>query len=135
MFRVWKIIIKNFRELNFNVLNLTDGGEGTCGYGHKHTYETRKRLSESHKNRIKSKEHLEKIAKKNRERALIMRGENHPHSHTIEYYETNSVVKSSFKRTCKTRGLDFNDFDEYFDKFHIYPDGKRVKKFFFIKKK
>lgn len=114
-------------------LILTDGGEGTCGYGHKHTYETRKRLSESHKNRKKSKEHLEKVAKKNRERALTMIGVNHINSHPIEYYETHSVVKSSFKSTCKIQGLDYNDFEESFDKFHIYSSGKRVKKFFLRK--
>ena len=28
------------------MLNLTDNGEGTCGYGYNHTYETRKRLKE-----------------------------------------------------------------------------------------
>ena len=59
---VEKLIIKNFRDLGYNILNLTDGGEGTLGYSYKMAEETRKKLSDALKGRVVSEETRNKLS-------------------------------------------------------------------------
>ena len=57
-----KIVIKNFRDLGFEVLNLTDGGEGTLGYTYKKTDEAKMKLSKALKGRVVSEETRKKLS-------------------------------------------------------------------------
>lgn len=52
-----------------------------------------------------------------------------------EYYTKNSTFRSTFKRSCRNQGWDFNDFTEVFAEWHIGKDNKRCKKFFYFFKK
>lgn len=61
-------------------------------------------------------------------------GENNKHSIDIKQYETKKTRRSAFKTTCSTRGWNFDDFEEVFADWHIYPCGtKRVREYFYKK--
>lgn len=51
----------------------------------------------------------------------------------IEYYETHSMDRGNFKRTCFNRGWNFDDFVETFHKRVAYIAGRR-RTFYFYKK-
>jgi hypothetical protein len=53
--------IKEYREI-YNLVNLTDGGEGGCP-GYKHTEEAKKKISKCHKGKVVSEESREKMRK------------------------------------------------------------------------
>lgn len=139
-----QIIISNFRDLGYEVLNLTNGGEGTVGYthsedtkkkigdkrrGHKHTEETKSRISELNKGVKLSEEHKEKISKSKKGKVL---GDKNPNAKPKEYYETNSVLRENFKTTCKRMGWNDNDFIEVFAEWYYKPDVSRKRKFYYI---
>jgi group I intron endonuclease len=53
--------IKEYREI-YNLVNLTDGGEGGCP-GYKHTEEAKKKISKVHKGKVYSEEVRQKMRK------------------------------------------------------------------------
>jgi hypothetical protein len=53
--------IKEYREI-YNLINLTDGGDGGCP-GYKHTEEFKRKVSEFHKGRVFSEEHKKNMRK------------------------------------------------------------------------
>lgn len=72
---------------------------------------------------------------KNSNPVFNKKGEESKKANTIEYYAHNPVLRSSFKRTCKRMGWDFNSFDEVFGEWYIRPNDKtRRKKNLYIKK-
>ena len=57
------IVIKNFRDLGYEVLNLTDGGEGTTGYSYERTSEHKNKMSTILKGKVVSDETRVKLSK------------------------------------------------------------------------
>lgn len=51
-----------------------------------------------------------------------IKGENNINAKSMEYYEKTPVLRSSFKRTCKRMGWDFNNFEEIFAEWYIRPN-------------
>ena len=64
------IVIKNFRDLGYEVLNLTDGGEGTLGHSYERTDEHKKKMSLLIKGRVVSDETRSKLSKSLKGRKL-----------------------------------------------------------------
>lgn len=58
-----------------------------------------------------------------------MKGEKNINSYSKNYYETNATFRSIFKRTCRRRGWDFNDFEERESCFHVNKNGRRSRKY------
>lgn len=88
-----KIVIQNFKDLGYELYNMTDGGEGQLG----------------------------------------RTGELHPMSKPKEFYETNTVQRSTFKRACKTKGWCYENFEEVDSgEWYIKPNDKREKLYFYI---
>lgn len=56
-------------------------------------------------------------------------GANNPSSKPKEYYETHSTQRGHFKTSCKRQGWNFEDFEEIFSDWFIYPNGYRKKRF------
>lgn len=63
----------------------------------------------------------------NTNKSICIRGD-------YKYYQTHSIFRSSFKRTCKIYGWEFSDFVEIFDRWHTYPNGTRSRKYKYIKR-
>lgn len=57
------IVIKNFRDLGYEVLNLTDGGEGVLGYSYERTSEHKNKMSTILKGKVVSDETRAKLSK------------------------------------------------------------------------
>lgn len=51
--------------------------------------------------------------------------------HNIKWYETNAVTRPNFKRRCKEKNLNFNDFEEIFSHIYQYPNGRTIKYYFY----
>lgn len=77
------IVIKNFRDLGYEVLNLTDGGEGVLGYSYERTDEHRKKLSNTLKGRVVSDETKAKLSKS-------LKGRKLSEEHKIKLSESNA---------------------------------------------
>ena len=77
------IVIKNFRDLGYEVLNLTDGGEGLLGYSYERTDEHRKKLSNALKGRVVSDETKAKLSKS-------LKGKKLSEEHKIKLSESNA---------------------------------------------
>lgn len=65
---------------------------------------------------------------------MYKKGMEHHNTKPKEYYETHSVVKQSFKRTCKRMGWDFNSFKAIFDKYKITYSLQKIALYFFKNK-
>lgn len=89
--------IKSRNTKHPNGYNLTDGGEGTLG--HKHSPETLKKLSASHKGRKCTPEHCAHIAESKRGEKNPFFGKNH----TPETCEKMSESRKGQKRSLETR--------------------------------
>lgn len=77
------IVIKNFRDLGYEVLNLTDGGEGALGYFYERTDEHKKKLSTALKGRVVSDETKAKLSKS-------LKGRKLSEGHKIKLSENNA---------------------------------------------
>lgn len=147
-----QIIIKNFKDLGYELYNVTDGGKGKLGV--KLSEETKqklrvansgenshmwgKHLSEETKQKIREansgelnpmfgKNHTEESKlKMSKTRKGKYAGANHHNSKPKEYYETHSVPRNNFKRACKSMGWDFDDFEEVFSEWYIRPNGRKL---------
>lgn len=130
------IVIKNFRDLGYEVLNLTDGGEGTLGYSYERTDEHKIKLSENNARHMLGKHHSEETKEKMHKIKIGKYvGENNPMYHKNhseeaklkigelnkkiqqekygkEFYKFNEVRRACFKRACKRSSWVFDDFDE-----------------------
>lgn len=114
-----KQVITNFKELGYELYNLTLGGEGTLGF-HQPQY-VKDKISQSNRLREWSEQKRENMSKSCRK--------------DLKYFENNSVQRSHFKRTCDRYKMDFNDFEEIFDKTYTTPKGLKIKKYFYNKYK
>lgn len=56
-----RLLIQEYRSLGYKLCNLLDGGEGHSGYGHPHSEETKKKISDASKGVAKSEEHKEAL--------------------------------------------------------------------------
>lgn len=61
-----------------------------------------------------------------------LKGQLNPKSKPMEYYETNSILRSDFKRTCISQSWVFKHFKEVFDCTYIRTNGNKCKKYFYI---
>ena len=57
-----KIVIQNFKDLGYELYNVTDGGEGTLGVHLKFSEEHKAKISSALKGRVFSKEHLKHMS-------------------------------------------------------------------------
>lgn len=116
-----KIIIRNFKDLGIELYNLTDGGEGICGF--KFSEESLKKISEASKRNWKE----------NREKMIINKiklcGVNNPKAKPYTYYEEHLVERCDFKKICKRQGWKFEDFKEVYVCSARRPCGMSVKKY------
>lgn len=53
----------------------------------------------------------------------------------ISYYESYPIFRDDFKKRCKSRGLNFEDFDEVFSDRYEFKDRKVTRYFYFYKYK
>ncbi|MGL5189130.1 MAG: hypothetical protein ACRC7S_05670 [Cetobacterium sp.] len=97
------IIIQNFKDLGYDVLNMTRGGDGVVNP----TEEVRVKLREANK------------------RSVAIR------SKPIEYYEENSSTKDVFEEICINRNLDYNKFYPIYSKERNTLSG--IKRYYFYK--
>lgn len=68
--------------------------------------------------------------------ADTIRGDNHGMAKSKEYYETNAVLRTHFKKVCKNRNWNFDDFEEIFaEEWYVRPNGYRQRKFYYKEKK
>lgn len=51
-----------------------------------------------------------------------------------EFYTTNPVFKSNFKKACQSKGWEYDSFKEVFAELHHKPSGQKEKKFYYILK-
>ena len=77
------IIIKNFRDLGYEVLNLTDGGEGTKGYSYERTSEHIKKMSIILKGKVVSDKTKVKLSKS-------LKGRKFSNKHKMKLSENNA---------------------------------------------
>ena len=61
-------------------------------------------------------------------------GSNHYLAKTREWYETNSVIRTNFKTTCKKQGWHFENFKEVFADWYVSPSGHKQRKYVYIQK-
>lgn len=104
-------------------------------YGKTHTEETRKRISEANKGKKRSKEAIEKTLAtraKNKDKYLIKRGMDCSIAKPMEHYETTPTLKSGFRKTCKRKGWNFEDFKEVFAEYHVSEKGRKTPKYFYF---
>lgn len=100
--------IQQLKDFGILLYNMTEGGE--CGSGAVRSQETRDKISNSLK-------------------SLCLKGADSVNAKTMKYFEGNPVFRGNFKRTCKTMGWDFNNFEESFSCWHYRTDCQREKKF------
>lgn len=62
-------------------------------------------------------------------------GEKNPYAKQIEYYSNTPTLRRTFMSVCRSRNVNFNDFDEIFSEWHIKPKGDRERKFIYVTKK
>lgn len=137
------LVIKNFKDLGYEIYNMTNGGQG--GAGREVSQETRDKLSESRKgikpsleSRIKMREaqlgsknhNFGKPKSEETKRKLSI-----SHSKPKEYYSTKTTTRSDFKKICSTQKWKIEDFEEKFIEWHVKPCGGRSRKFLYILKK
>lgn len=107
-----RIVIKNFKDLGYELYNLTEGGKGMLG--HSHTDETKQKMRENH---------------------YDSSGQNSGNAHPIEYYETHTSRRDKFKRTCQRMGWNYDNFEEVeSDETYVSPKGRISKKYYYIYK-
>lgn len=53
----------------------------------------------------------------------------------IKYFEKNSLTRVQFKRACKRRNLNIEDFEETHVDYYTPPNGRRQKKYTYKLKK
>lgn len=130
-----RIIIRNFKDLGYELYNLTEGGDGTLGY--KHTEETRQKLREANlgrfvgeNNPMYGKTHTDEVKKM---LAEIQKGQKSFRAKPMEYYETNATRRDKFKRTCQRMGWNYDNFEEVeTDEVYVSPKGCVSKKYYYI---
>ena len=61
-------------------------------------------------------------------------GINHPGAKNIKYHETKALTRNDFKKSCKRKGWDFEDFEEVFAEWYIRKNGDRKRKYFYFLK-
>lgn len=139
--------IAQLKEGGIELYNLSKGGEGVVGldrsgsknsmYGKHHSKETKLKISnalsnpsEITRNKIRiarlGTHHSEESKSKMSEQR---KGEKNSNAKDMKYWETHSIRRANFKRTCKSMGWNFDDFDEIFVEYHIYPNEKKEKQF------
>lgn len=60
-----------------------------------------------------------------------MKGSNNPSAKDLIYYESNSIDRNNFKRLCRKRNFNFEDFEEIFAEWHDRPSGDRRKQYYY----
>lgn len=127
-----QLVIRNFKDLGYELYNLTDGGKGMLGYVP--TEETRQKLSEATKgenNPMYGKTHTDEVKEMLRE---INKGQKSFRAKPMEYYETNATRRDKFKRTCQRMGWNYDNFEEVdTDEIYVDPSGHKSKrKYYYI---
>lgn len=131
------IIIQNFKDLGYELYNMTDGGEGTLGYVH--TDESKRKMSDiarakfsGENNPMYGKTHTDEVKQLLKE---IQKGEKSFRAKPMEYYETNATRRDKFKRTCQRMKWNYDNFEEVdSNEIYVSPNGTKTKKYFYIYK-
>lgn len=90
--------INYFKKTSFNCINIDKGGKGLSALA-------RHKLRKTHKNISNTKEHIERFILKCASKA--------PNNQCDDkYYEITPVRRQDFKRRCKCKNLNFNDYIE-----------------------
>lgn len=138
------ITILRLKSEGYELYNITEGGEGCPGKIM--TEETKKKISEKHKGKKLSKEHIQKLKdrtftkewRENMSKAQTGKIQTEEHKDNIrkgmlgfalKNLKGNTYPRREFKRKCKKNGWNFDDFEEEFAKVHTSPNGDKRKNY------
>lgn len=116
-------IVKDMNLKNFNIF-----------IGNKFNLEYKNKFKENrlgNKNPFYNKKHSietrNKISNKSK-------GLNNANSKNLKHFELTSRTRTAFKLSCKSKGYDFNDFNEIFYGWKVKPSNKRERVYIYIYK-